>query len=177
MQRGIKLLVVAVFIVSILAVGSNLAKIQAQSILPDSTSILAEDNLQIVVIIDQAYYADYDEDGMDDDIITSFRVLVADGGDYIIGDDSGVNYVIDIQTELILPSGDIKTYGFQITTQNGVGITLGWINYVTESGWYDFTVNAICLNIVMDSSQDSVTFDPPGDPGDTPVIDIVLKQL
>jgi hypothetical protein len=144
---------------------------------PDRTNVLAVDDLQLVVIIDQAYYADYDEDGIEDDVVTSFRVLVADDDNFVIGGDSSVNYMLNIQTELVLPSGALSTYDFQVSTTNGVGITLGWVNHATEAGWYDFTVNAECVNVVIDSGKDSVTFDPPSQPGDDPFVEIVLKQL
>ncbi|MFW9851031.1 MAG: hypothetical protein ACFFF4_18035, partial [Candidatus Thorarchaeota archaeon] len=82
-----------------------------------------------------------------------------------------------IQTELILPTGEKNTFDFQITTPNGVGITLGWINHATESGWYVFTVKAECINVVIGYDEDTIVFDPPGIPNDEPEIDMTIKQL
>ncbi|MHA2423833.1 MAG: hypothetical protein ACXAEF_03540 [Candidatus Thorarchaeota archaeon] len=177
MQRGVKILLVAIFFVSMLAVSSNVALMHTQFAEAESTNLLAELDLRLEVIIDQTFYADYDEDGLEDDVVTSFRVLILDDDNFILGDESGYTFVIDIETELVLPSGKTNSYCFQVTTSNGVGVTLGWINHATEPGWYDFNVRAACVNVEMNIGQDSVTFDPPGEPGDTPDVAIVLKQL
>ena len=178
MQRGVKILLVAVFFVSMLAASSNLAALQTQDMSPDITNVMSwDDDLKLVVIIDQAYYDDYDEDEVEDDVVTSFRVLITDEYNYVLGGDYDFILILNISTELTLPSGQSYNFDFQITTSNGVGITLGWVNYVTESGWYEFSVDAVCINSYITPDRDSVEFDPPElDPGN-PEIDMVLKQL
>ena len=88
MQRGVKILLVAVFFVSMLAASSNLAALQTQDMSPDITNVMSwDDDLKLVVIIDQAYYDDYDEDEVEDDVVTSFRVLITDEYNYVLGGD------------------------------------------------------------------------------------------
>ncbi|MFW9848710.1 MAG: hypothetical protein ACFFF4_06195, partial [Candidatus Thorarchaeota archaeon] len=120
MHRGVKLILLTTVFLSFLALSSNLTTLHTQSVSLNQPNLLAHTNVQIDVIVDQAEYTDYDDDGLQDDVVTSFRVLISDGDDYIINDDSGVNYVINIQTELILPTGEKNTFDFQITTPNGV---------------------------------------------------------
>jgi len=129
-----------------------------------------DDPLQVV--IKNADYCDLDRDGSEDDIVTTFRITVLS--------DEVVFKRTQIYCHLILPSGSgfilvigVKGEYRQLT------LTIGWLNVVTESGWYTFSVLSFLIgesNIYYGSS--SVAFDPPtgGDPG-PPLAEILTVEV
>ena len=68
---------------------------------------------------------------------------------------------------LVLPSGRVYVYGFQVKTIGGFEVTLVWYNTATEVGWYDFHVKAAANGV---GGYDMITFDPPGKGGEEPPI-------
>jgi len=128
-KRYVKLLFLAVFI-SILVILPDQAN---AAYLWDGSDDLDgwDDSLRIVV--DKATYMDYDNDRLDDDILTIFRIITPEN--WVIGE-------IDVTCALEKPSGETLVFRFDVKTKNGVEITLVWFNAADEPGWYTLYISA-----------------------------------
>ena len=120
------------------------------------------------VDIRSALYLDLDSDMMEDDVLTEYALTVPDG-DWRF-------YVTCIYSRLTLPSGQYFEHRLLVIGQfSTLGITLGWYNTATESGWYTYEVYAWSYGAdTPESGCDDILFDPPtgGDPG-VPIVDIL----
>ncbi len=122
----------------------------------------------LVVIIDEAYYADYDSDGNQDDVVTVFRIMIND-----IDGNNGQNLVI-VSCVLELTSGVEYHFAFEEKTKVGFEATLVWYNTATELGWYDFSVKAVYEG---HEGFDRIAFDPPGKGGGEPPVIAIARIL
>jgi hypothetical protein len=116
----------------------------------------------VVVIIDEAYYTDYDNDGKEDDVVTVFTVIIDD-----YDGNNGQN-TVEVSCLLELPSGTEFKFAFEEKTKIGFQATLVWYNTAIEVGWYELRVEA---SYQAYEAFDTITFDPPGKGGsESPVI-------
>ena len=180
MQRGVKYLILVVLFASFLAAVPVLASAETDSASLELSYIIADDDykVKLLVIIDHAYYDDYDNDGEEDDVITEYRIFVLENHD--CNDDYRYEraYHIWAYTTLKLPSGLSYTYYFDFTTVEGVEITQVWIDGAQEEGWYTFSIYADGYDEDVKGDYERIVFDPPGGglPG-PPSIDMTIVQL
>ncbi|MFW9920998.1 MAG: hypothetical protein ACFFED_15465 [Candidatus Thorarchaeota archaeon] len=155
MPRGAKYLLLAILLISI------------ASFAPTS----ADAGNGIIVLMDQAYYANLDDDGMEDDIVVVYEIILPNS-------DNLTDYVIELYCTLTLPSGVSYVYECAIVTSEGCVVTQYWFNAATESGWYKYSVYAYSYSSELDSGFDEIDFDPPeGAPGLPPEIDTWIVEL
>jgi hypothetical protein len=161
----VKLLVLAVFI-SILIVLPD--QVNAKYLWDDDYD--DDERLEIVVI--EATYLDYDDDGLEDDIITVFQIITPD--------DEWINGRIDVSCAIQKPSGKTLAFSFDFRTRDGAEITLVWFNFADEPGWYTLYIKAAAVdNDDVGPAYIKHVFDPPGgkDPM-PPSIDVIdIKEL
>jgi hypothetical protein len=116
---------------------------------------------QSVVEITYATYTDLDDDGVQDDIYSTFSLFPLLGyRNYFYG-------YIDLYMEM--PSGDtwyiLEDLDLEVYLEEDV--TINWYNCATESGWYEFTI--VVDSWVIDDwgmlhhvyEADVLIFDPP----------------
>ena len=137
---------------------------------PNSVGISSEDStepISISVRISEAYYADIDNDGLEDDIYSTVQIDLS----------GSQRYFLDYYITLTLPSGLNFSYYYSINTVWSQ-LTIGnyfW-NHAIEQGDYTLTVQAILWTGGISHAGHSYTFDPPGgsDEGD-PTFDITVN--
>jgi hypothetical protein len=112
----------------------------------------------------EAYYGDFDNDSIEDDI----KVVVLFETEH-----EGIIYSV-LNLKITLPSGNSFKFTFQvsfISDDSSVIITFTTFNTAIESGWYIAEVSGIFLiDGYLCYLTDSITFDPPtgeeeGEPG------------
>jgi hypothetical protein len=124
-----------------------------------------DETLEIVVI--EATYMDYDNDKQEDDILTIFQIIVPD--EWEKGE-------IDVSCAVEKPSGMILATSFTVKTKGSVEITIVWINYADEAGWYTLYVKADVKKANIDDVGPAYIeheFDPPGWDKGPPEIELV----
>lgn len=155
MPRGTKYLLLAILLISI------------ASFAPMS----ADAGNGIIVIMNDAYYANLDDDGIEDDIVVIYEIILPDI-------DNDTDYVIELYCTLTLPSGATYVYECAVVTSDGCIVTQYWFNAATETGWYKYSVYAYSYTADMDSGFDEIVFDPPeSTPGLPPEIDTVIEEI
>ena len=148
-KRHVKLLVIAVFI-SMLVVLPD--QVNAAYFWDDGDDW--DGSLEIVVI--EATYMDYDDDGNEDDILTVFRILTPD--------DEWEYGKIEVSCAIAKPSGESLAFQFDLRTGEGAEITLVWYNFADEPGWYTLYIQAEPMrNDDIGPAYIVHDFDPPGD--------------
>ncbi len=125
---------------------------------------------EIIIIMDEAYYADADGDGLEDDIVVIYEIIPPDK-------DTSEDYVIELYCTLTLPSGVSYVYQCAVVTSVGCTVTQYWFNSVTESGWYTYSVYAYSFLSEVDSSSNEIVFDPPEGDNGMPSIDTTIVEL
>ncbi|UYP46225.1 hypothetical protein NEF87_002510 [Candidatus Lokiarchaeum ossiferum] len=121
--------------------------------------------------ITYANYLELDGDGYEDDVITQFT-LKSPTGYYAYLD-------VELELELVLPSGYTYIMRFSITEfYVELPVTVEWHNCATESGWYDFNIEADIFGFDSDIIfsgivTDSLTFDPPFDKSGSSIFGMV----
>lgn len=115
------------------------------------------------VTIENAYYADVDGDGQEDDVIIEYLCEVTEG------------YKSPSKTDfyftLTLPSGaQLLAMVTLVGKFDTIRIRLTWFDSAWESGWYNVLIDALAFGgSVYGYTTDSYDFDPPtgsgtGDP-------------
>jgi len=164
MQRCVKYLILVVLFASFLATVPIFPSAETDSASLESSYVIAGDDnkIKLLVIIDRAYYDDFDDDGEEDDVIIEYRIFVLDYSDY--DDDWGYErtYHIWAYTTLTLPSGLRYTYFFDFATVEGVEITQVWIDGAQEEGWYKFSIYTDGYDDNVKGDYERIVFDPPG---------------
>jgi hypothetical protein len=131
------------------------------TILPDlvSAAYLWDGNYEdeyLEINVLRAEYLDYDNDKIEDDIITVFEIIPPE-------DEWEGKGVLYISCAIEKPSGASITTSFEVKTRDGVEITIVWFNWADEPGDYTLYIKAEGV-----SDGDSFNgyiehvFDPPG---------------
>jgi hypothetical protein len=171
MRKRWKLLAIALFFVTVLAaMPSDVHATYVAKYDYDEW----EDEDSIGVFIEYADYLDYDGDGNEDDIITTFVILPPTDDDF-----NKWRGIVCVECLIIMPSGNGFYCYFTIDIEDGVRISLAWINCAQESGWYYFEVWGTPLGSnAPDSGGNCCWFDPPkGDPA-PPAVEIAdIEEL
>jgi hypothetical protein len=146
------------------------------ALLPNQVSACEERGESFLsVIIKQATYRDYDGDGYEDDVITTFMI-------YAHNNDDDWKGKIQVSCYLESPSGSVYKFHFndiirllywiQINDRIRIGrieqYGLVWYNAAFEAGLYTFSISVQAVgNDAPASDYAETTFDPPGggDPG------------
>ncbi len=153
MQRGSKYLLLAVLLISFAVLAP--------------TPAAAGDG--IYVIMDEAYYADADGDGLEDDIVVRYEIIPSET-------ENQTEYVIELYCTLTLPSGVSFVYECAVVTSTGCSVTQIWFDAVSESGWYKYSVYAYTFDGSVDPGYNEIIFDPPeANPG-TPTVDVIIVE-
>jgi hypothetical protein len=146
------------------------------ALLPNQVSASGRhDEGYLSIRIDEATYLDYDDDGLEDDIITIFTIDARNI-------DEDWNGKVHVECFLESPSGIVYNFGFKdklswfywswYNGKTSLGrfeqYGLVWYNTAFEPGWYTFRIYVHGLGEDTPSSDYAETeFDPPGgdDPG------------
>jgi hypothetical protein len=167
MQKHWKLLVIGLFLVTVIAA----LPIDVQATYRANYDYDDwDDDDDVGVFIEYADYLDNDNDGNEDDIITVFVILPPTDDDYDKwkGD-------VWVDCIIVMPSGKAFYYSFVVDIDDGVRITLSWLNCAQEEGWYFFGVEASPIGkYAPENGADKCIFDPPeGGLPAPPIINIV----
>ncbi|MHA1225697.1 MAG: hypothetical protein ACTSPV_03035 [Candidatus Hodarchaeales archaeon] len=130
-----------------------------------------DDNEISDIQIVEAFYADLDNQGLPNDILSHFIIEFEDDDNY--------SFII-LFISLTLPSGTQFQYSYLIITDlPGIYVSLYFYNHASESGWYNLKISALLLGSKSHWISDSLTFDPPGgDPGEVPPsTELVIDDL
>lgn len=119
------------------------------------TTVIPQDPL----VIDDAYYCNLDDDGMEDDCVTLFTLYSPTG---LLAD-----IKVDLDLSILLPSGQYFYFSYRIAeTFVSLPIEIEWYNVAVESGWYNFTVAAHIWGVDIEGVRftgnisETLTFDP-----------------
>ncbi len=137
--------------------------------IPVSASI-TNDTIDLQIV--DAYYADLDNDGVQDDIRIIALLNVSE--EYLKGNTLRWDFVLKIE----LPSGDYYVCSAGIVTKaSDQYIIFDALNTVTESGWYTAILDARFTNYFHEMESTIFTFDPPEKGGNgTPTL-VVSTEL
>jgi len=116
---------------------------------------------EVNLSIQDAYYCDLDNDGVEDDIY----------GIAILTSSKEIRTYNILKYELIYPSGESYVNYFHHSVKDDIIVyEFYWINSVKGSGWYTFNLDVYILGKGYAHLYDSLVFDPPdGDPDEPPV--------
>ena len=126
-------------------------------------------NISMTISITNAYYCDLQDDGREDDVVSTFTIEIENRNEQ--------PFLFITKIVLELPSGDHHDYFYNMdTSKEEYEYTMYFYNHATENGWY--TVDIYCL--LFDGRHlgfgiESYTFDPPGDGdgGEPPAVELV----
>lgn len=170
-KRHFKLLVLVVFISMLFVLPDHTHALNAD-ITPISSVTLTDDDWEdsLRIVVDEATYMDYDEDGDEDDILTVFRIITPD--------DDWEGGRIEVGCAVVKPSGEALIIHFDFRTRDGAEITIVWFNFADEPGWYTLYIKAAAHNGDDDISPAYVKhiFDPPGG-GDKGIPEIEIVTI
>ena len=105
-----------------------------------------------VVVLD-SYYTDLDNDGNQDDVVSTVAFIL----------NNNAIYQFDYLITLILPSG--LQYQYYVTVVSFVDIVILdnlFYNHATEAGYYTIIVETLLYYPSYDYAVDGHVFDPPG---------------
>ncbi len=126
------------------------------ALVPASTAAVTDTTGPIKVEILDAYYADLDNDGLEDDVYSAVKVSLIPQG----------IQVYDYLIELELPSGATFSYYYVIATNKQVVLYDNYFwDHATESGWYKITVSVVLISSNFEYHETTLVFDPPGGHG------------
>jgi len=158
-------------LVLVLVTACLLAMVPSQA-RADGSHDKGEETDCVQVVIKNAEYCDLDGDGSQDDIETAFRIKVLS--------DEVVFKKTEIYCFLTLPSGRAFVVGIAFKgAYLQLALVIGWLNVVTESGWYTFSTFCFLIgDSAIYCAYSSVAFDPPtgGDPG-PPLAEILSIEV
>jgi len=155
-KRHVKLLILAVFI-SMLVVLPDQVNALAVDYTPVTLDKKVDDDREesLRIVVDEATYMDYDEDGSKDDILTIFRIITPD--------DEWEGGKIEVGCAVVKPSGESLAINFEFKTEEGAEITIVWLNFADEPGWYTLYVKAgATRDVDVGPAYIVHEFDPPG---------------
>ncbi len=158
-SKHIKLLATTAMI--LLLFGSFVTAVRADARQLSEGKKIATIGLRIV----DAYYADLDNDGYEDDILGIIKITM-----------TGVNVAnMEYVISLTLPSGTIYSYLVKITTNQDVIVLKNFFwDHAYESGDYTLKVTLNLINYEKITVSETYTFDPPGSSqGGEPTFDVV----
>ncbi len=116
------------------------------------------------ITISEAYYADLDNDGYEDDVFVETQLAFT-------GSSSSYNF--DYYIVLTLPSGLSYTYSFAASSKVDF-LTIGnyfW-SHASEAGWYNVDIHIVMRTGGVALTSESLIFDPPGGTGGADPINI-----
>ena len=139
-----------------------------------SSVVVADDEIRFFIKITDAYYCDFDMDGIEDDVVVEFIVgMYSEDEDYPRYD-MDKWFRINLEVELELPSGLSYKYELVMEAKNSFAkAKLVYFNHATESGWYYTSIHAEIIKWGL-SDSDQCIFDPPEerDSTDPPTISL-----
>lgn len=122
----------------------------------DRTLKTNSDSVAVTIMIHEAYYADLENDGIENDIFVSVELSF-----------SGSNsYNFDYLIYLTLPSGHVFNYYISLSSRVQT-LNMGnyfW-NHALESGWYHVEASVILRTGGIALTSSDLVFDPPGGSG------------
>lgn len=133
-----------------------------------SVGVMACDaDAELDINIEKAYYMDFDNSGVENDVIVEFEVELE------IDDDlsDSATIILFLEVELTLPSGLTYVYKLKMKIiDEETDAMLVYFNHATESGWYITSIRGTIVSLGI-TAYDRCVFDPPGgDNGDVPRI-------
>ncbi len=125
-------------------------------------------NISMTINITDAYYCDLNDDGFEDDVVSTFTIDIDNRNEE--------PFLFITWIVLELPSGFYYDYCYNMdTSEDEYNYTMNFYNHATENGWY--TIDIFCL--LFDGRHlgfgvESYTFDPPGgDEGGEPSVELI----
>ena len=108
---------------------------------------------QVNITIDDAYYSDLNNDGLEMDVFARVSLVF-----------NGANrYNMQYYITLTLPSGISWTYGYLINTRlDSIHLDNYFYNHAVEQGNYEITVQLVLKTCGVIYADASHIFDPPG---------------
>lgn len=108
----------------------------------------------ISIQVKEAYYADLDGDGLEDDVYSQVEIRL-----------SGANrYNLDYWITLTLPSGENFVFGWFVSTRlTTLNIANNLYNTALEAGWYHLHIEVFMKTGGISYTNYEHWFDPPGD--------------
>ncbi len=125
-----------------------------------SVGVLAGDvDAELDIHIVKAYYMDFDNSGLENDIVVEFEVeLYFDNDDF----PDTATLILDLEVELTLPSGLAYVYKLKMKiTKEETEAMLVYFNHATGSGWYKTSIRG-SISAWGITAYDRCVFDPPG---------------
>lgn len=135
-----------------------------------SVGVMAEDvDAELDIDIEEAYYMDFDNSGVENDVIVEFEVELEIDDDF----SDSATIILALEVELILPSGLTYVYKLKMKIiEEETDAMLVYFNHATESGWYITAIRGTIVAFGI-TAYDRCVFDPPGgDNGDIPLISL-----
>ncbi len=131
-----------------------------------SAGVMASDvDAELDIDIEKAYYMDFDNSGLENDVIVEFEVEFED--DF----SDSATIILSLEVELTLPSGLTYVYKLKMKLiDEETDAMLVYFNHATESGWYTTSIRGTIVAWGI-TAYDRCVFDPPGgDNGEVPNI-------
>jgi hypothetical protein len=121
---------------------------------PKEMTKLSSENAQIYVEVRDAFYADLDGDGLEDDVHTYIYLKLT----------GSKNFNFDYYLTLTLPSGHDFLFGWNIKTwnMNEIRLNSSLLDTALEPGWYHLHVEIILKTGGLAYIDEEHIFDPPG---------------
>ena len=134
-----------------------------------------DDDVYFAIAITDAYYMDFEDLGVENDVVVDFIVkLYLDDDiyeDYKLS--KYTEFTINLDVELELPSSQKYKYNLLMKVTDGrTYAKLVFFNHATESGWYETSIQGY-ISVLKVKAYDWCIFDPPGgDDEDVPRIEL-----
>lgn len=132
------------------------------------TVTVSNDDISLQLTINDAFYTDYEGDGLENDVIADYELNVT------LYKDLHNEYKYTFHVLMVLPSGAYYEYAFDRTLQAtdlildtviSFNFRLVMWDHATESGWYNLTSGIEIYQWGHEYDDMTITFDPPEDGG------------